>query len=317
VNTRNNSALPSGDASAQTSISSSISIQQFLFSRVHYRRGSTMPRKARTWPVRIEGPRSPCDVQNQAAPNRVQPGSGITLENSRFSIRQSPLTKTESSLSAIRRITNHLLLNLFTFAALGMSLPVCAQPNSLSKTNAGAKTKPVPTAADIKRDAIQRVNDFWKIERDHVREETCISLKNQIIDLSESSNLRIDVTCYVNVDRPVPAELQFHFASNSDDWEFLKYSAFIVNYDGTKKDFGELKVSGDVLPDARVFEQMNAWFTYEEFHQMAFAKRVMFNLGTHQNGTILPATRAKWQILCNYFDLIQAEQKAKTEKEEQ
>lgn len=103
-----------GEASAHTAISSSII--PFLLSRDHPTRSLLRHRKARTWPIRIEGPRSPCDVRNQAAPNRVTAGSGVTIENSRFSIRQSPLTKTVSILIASRNIANLLLQNLLTLS---------------------------------------------------------------------------------------------------------------------------------------------------------------------------------------------------------
>jgi len=54
--------------------------------------GVGLLRKVRTQPVRSEGRRSPCDEQNRAAPNRVQPDSGVT-KNSSFSLRQSPTVK--------------------------------------------------------------------------------------------------------------------------------------------------------------------------------------------------------------------------------
>jgi len=115
---------------------------------------------------------------------------------------------------------------------------------------------------------------------------------------------------------PVPDDFTIHFVSHSDDWRFLKYSEFIINYDGIKKDFGELKVDGEVLADARVLEQMMAHVGYDTFHQMAFARNVRMNLGTQMNDTITPESRIKWQILCNYFDLIKAEQQAKTKNSE-
>jgi len=189
-----------------------------------------------------------------------------------------------------------------------------AQTNTPAKTNAPAK--PAPTAAQLKLAAIQRVNEFWNIERDQVREETKISLKKRMVGIEGGSSIEIDIICRVNEAAPVPEDFTIHFISHSDDWRFLKYSEFIINYDGIKKDFGELKVDGEVLSDARVLEQMLAHVGYDTFHQMAFARNVRMNLGTQMNDTITPESRVKWQVLCNYFDLMKAEQQAKTKNSE-
>lgn len=176
--------------------------------------------------------------------------------------------------------------------------------------------KPPPVLADLKRVAILRLNEEWIIERDQVREETRISLKAPMLTMDDDSNIKIDVICYTSESTPAPEDIKFHIVSNSDGWRFLKYSAFIVNYDGTKKDFGELKVDGDVLPSGRVMEQMVAHFTYEEFHQMTYANKVLLNLGTQHNSELSSFSRSKWKALCNYFDLLKAEQKSKPAKEE-
>jgi len=132
-----------------------------------------------------------------------------------------------------------------------------------------------------------------------------------MVGIEGGSSIELDIICRVNEAVPVPNDFTLHFVSHSDDWRFLKYSEFIINYDGIKKDFGELKVDGEVLDDARVLEQMMAHIGYETFRQMAFARNVRMNLGTQMNDTITPESRVKWQILCNYFDLIKAEQQAK------
>jgi hypothetical protein len=178
--------------------------------------------------------------------------------------------------------------------------------NLPSSTNS-PRTATAPDAAQIKLSAIWRVNEFWNVERDHVREETKISLKDRMHGDDDISSIDIDIICRVSEAEPVPDEITMHFISKSDDWRFLNYSAFIVNYDGMKKDFGELKVDGDVISGGRVLEQMIAHFSYEEFRKMAFAKTVLLNLGTQTNDEIVPSSRVKWQVLCNYFDLMKPE----------
>lgn len=170
---------------------------------------------------------------------------------------------------------------------------------------------PPPTPEQLKLAAIQRVNQYWNIERDRVREETKISLKHPPVSLDGTFSVEIDIVCYVNESHPAPDEINLIFNNVADDWQYLRYSAFIVNYDGEKKDFGELKVQGDVLPSGRVSEIMLANFTYDEFHKMAFSKKVMLDLGTQKNCQITPETRTQWQTLCNYFDLIKSQQKLK------
>ena len=195
----------------------------------------------------------------------------------------------------------------------GFDIASRAQTNSPAKTN--STSQPAPSAAQLKLAAIQRVNEFWKIERDQVREETKISLKSRMVGLDGTSSIEIDVICRVNESAPVPEDFTLHFISHSDDWRFLKYSEFIINYDGIKKDFGELKVDGEVLASARVLEQMMAHLDYDEFHQMSFARNVRLNLGTQMNDTISTESRIKWQVLCHYFDLIKSDQKAKSESQ--
>src|SRR6185437_8226835 len=103
------------------------------------------------------------------------------------------------------------LLTLFIMFFACTARPQTNHPTGAT-TNAA---KPTLTLAQLKIADIQRVNEFWKIERDHVREETRISLKTPMIGLDDYSSIKLDIICYTSANAPVPDDFTFHFVSTA------------------------------------------------------------------------------------------------------
>ena len=107
-----------------------------------------------------------------------------------------------------------------------------------------------------------------------------------------------------------PDHVTLHYSRAEYDWTLFPKTDFIMLFDGKKKAFDGLKVSGDVLSgyasDPDCLEQFDVDFTFDEFKQIAFAKSVEASAGIW-DFIFDYQSRRDWQLFVNHFENLNAE----------
>jgi len=165
--------------------------------------------------------------------------------------------------------------------------------NSIVSTS--VTNKPPEAANDLRIQGLERLFNSRissKYDKFDDTSEFCVRTP-----LKYGSEMEISAYAIIIGNRPL---FKLHIVNESDEWEYLKFSHFVIIYDGKRKDLGDLDDDGSVMPSGNVLEQMIADFSLQEFREISFAKSVEAKLGiTHL--TFDYASRNDWRILVNHF----------------
>jgi hypothetical protein len=71
-----------------------------------------------------------------------------------------------------------------------------------------------------------------------------------------------------------PDTVTLHYQGDFPQWLLYPKTDFIILFDGERKAFDDVKVSGDVISADDCLEQFTVDFTYDEFRKIAFAQDV-------------------------------------------
>jgi hypothetical protein len=113
-----------------------------------------------------------------------------------------------------------------------------------------------------------------------------------------------EIVAFIYPPKKTPKTFNLHLVSHSKDWRFLDSHDCMVRYDDNKLEPFNLQYKSDVLNDATVRETAWPEFTFEQFHDVAFAKTVFIKFG-FKNYEISPAIRQKWKLIWTYYRLKQ------------